>query len=73
MIFPCHILTGGLPLNLHQSAVQFLLLTHKLVATLSDASGRQSVFVRQLCQDLEGVKQDDVQNVSEVREPSGKV
>jgi len=54
-------------------AVQFLLLAHKLVATVSDASSMESVFVRHLCQDLEGVKQNDVQKTSEVYAPSGQV
>jgi len=70
----CHVTrAGGLSLSLHHMAIQFLLLAHKLVAAVSDASSMESVFVRHLCQELGGVKQNDVQKTSEVQAPSGQV
>ena len=70
----CHVThAGGLPLSLHHLAVQFLLLAHKLVAAVGDASSMEYVFVRHLCQELEGVKQNDVQKTSKVQAPSVRI
>ena len=61
----CHV--GGLPLNVHESAVQLLLLAHKSIAMVRTASeALKSIQVRHLNQELKGIKQDDVQRLTEV-------
>ena len=61
----CHV--GGLPLNVHECAVQLLLLAHKFIAMVRTASEpMKSILVRHLYQELEGVKQHDVQRLTKV-------
>ena len=62
---PCHV--GGLPLSIHQSAVELLLLAHKLIVVVRSASEpMKCILVRHLYQELEELKQDDVQKLTEV-------
>ena len=58
---------GGLPLNIHESAVELLLLADKFIAMVRTASEpMKSVLVRRLYQELEEVKQDDVHKLTKV-------
>ena len=58
---------GGLPLSIHESAVQLLLLAHKFTAVVTTASEpMKSILVRHIYQELEEVKQDDVQKLIKV-------
>ena len=62
----CHV--GGLPLSIHESAVELLLLAHKFIAMVRTASEpMKSILVRRLYQELEEVIQDDVQKLTKVR------
>ena len=62
----CHV--GEVPLSVHESAVELLLLAHKLIAVVRTTSeAMRSILVRHLYQDLEGVKQDDVQRLTKVQ------
>ena len=65
MYLSCHV--GGLPLNIHESAVQLLLLAHKFIAVVRTSSeALKSIEVRHLNQELKGIKHDDVQRLTEV-------
>lgn len=58
---------GGLPLSIHESAVELLLLAHKFIAMVRTASEpMKSILVRHLYQELEEVKQDDVKRLTKV-------
>ena len=58
---------GGLPPRIHESVVQLLLLAYKFIAMLRSASEpMNSILVRHLYEELEEVKQDDVQRLTEV-------
>ena len=61
----CH--AGGLPLSIQESAVELLLLAHKFIAMVKSVSEpMKSILVRHLYQELEEVKQDDVQKLTKV-------
>ena len=61
----CHV--GGLPLIIHESAVELLLLAHKFIAVVRPASEpMKSILARCLYQELEVVKQGDVQKLTKV-------
>lgn len=61
----CHV--GEVPLSVHESAVELLLLAYKFIAMVRTASeAMRSILVRHLYPELEGVKQDDVQELSKV-------
>ena len=58
---------GGLPPSIHESAVEILLLAHKSIAIVrSTSEPMKSILVRHVYQELEGVKQDDVQRLTKV-------
>ena len=64
-ISSCHV--GELPLNIHESAVELLLLAHKFIAMVRTANEPiKSVLVRHLFRELEGVRQDDVLRLTKV-------
>ena len=61
----CHV--GGLPLSIHESAVELLLFAHKFIAMVRTASEpMKSILVRHLYQELEEVIQDDVKKLTKV-------
>ena len=61
----CH--AGGIPLSVQESAVELLLLAHKIIVVVRTASEpMMCVLVRHLYQELDGVKQDDVQRLTKV-------
>ena len=58
---------GGLPPRIHASVVQLLLLAYKFIAMVRTASEpMKSILVTHLYQELEEVKQDDMQRLTEV-------
>ena len=62
----CHV--GEVPLSVHESAVELLLHAHKLITVVRTTSeAMRAILVRHLYQDLEGVKQDDVQRLTKVQ------
>ena len=58
---------GGIPLSIHESAVELMLLAHKLIVVVRTASEpMMCILVRHLYQELDGVKQHDVQRLTKV-------
>ena len=54
-------------MNIHESAVELLLLAYKFIAMVRTASEpMKSILVTHLYQELEEVKQDDMQRLTEV-------
>ena len=61
----CH--AGGISLSVQESAVELLLLAHKIIVVVRTASEpMMCILVRHLYQELDGVKQDDVQRLTKV-------